>query len=157
MAGLANGTTFPELAMARHGGGKLSLPDELAGRWGVVLAYRGSWCSRCNAQLAAYQAAMPELEAAGIAVAAFSTDDAAHAAEMVDGHGLTFPVGYGVDPDEIAALLGSYTYPKHRSLESTNFLLRPDGAIEVVVYSSRAIGRITPEEVLGFTGRRRED
>jgi len=39
------------------GGGTISLPDDLADSYGVVLIYRGSWCPYCNAQLAAFSRA----------------------------------------------------------------------------------------------------
>src|SRR5258708_31930983 len=35
---------FPSLTVALPGGRTLRLPDALAGRFGVVLYYRGSWC-----------------------------------------------------------------------------------------------------------------
>ncbi|MGH8069811.1 MAG: hypothetical protein ACRERE_32125 [Candidatus Entotheonellia bacterium] len=34
---------FPHLELDKVGGGKLHLPDDLAGDWGVVLLYRGHW------------------------------------------------------------------------------------------------------------------
>lgn len=155
MAGLENGTEFPRLVMAKAGGGELSLPDELQGSLGVVLAYRGSWCLRCNAQLASFQEMLPRLADAGIRVAAFSTDDQEHAMEMVASHGLTFPVGFGVDLRKVGEILQGYINEERGSLESSNFLLRPDGSIELSVYASGPIGRLTPEDVLDFINRRR--
>lgn len=155
MTRLANGTTFPELTMTSVGGGSLALPEALAGSYGVILAYRGSWCSRCNAQLSSFQQAGARLDETGIKVAAFSTDDEVHATEMVDKHGLTFPVGFGVDVDSVSTMLGSYVNDAHRSLESSNFLIRPDGAIELCVYASGPIGRLTPEDVIDIVNRRK--
>jgi hypothetical protein len=40
---LDSGDPFPRLAFDRVGGGKLRLPDDLAGNWGTVLFYRGHW------------------------------------------------------------------------------------------------------------------
>jgi hypothetical protein len=37
------GDRFPSITMGKVGGGKLTLPDDLAGNWGVVLLYRGHW------------------------------------------------------------------------------------------------------------------
>ena len=34
---------FPSLEIAKVGGGKISLPDDLRGSWGVVLFYRSHW------------------------------------------------------------------------------------------------------------------
>ena len=40
---LDGGDPFPHLEVDKVGGGKLSLPNDLAGDWGVVLLYRGHW------------------------------------------------------------------------------------------------------------------
>ena len=40
-ARLGNGDVFPSLRVAAVGGGTFSLPDDLAGSFGVVLFYRG--------------------------------------------------------------------------------------------------------------------
>ena len=41
---LGNGDVFPSLQLAAVGGATISLPGDLAGSFGVVLFYRGSWC-----------------------------------------------------------------------------------------------------------------
>jgi peroxiredoxin len=46
---LGNGETFPSLQLPLVGGETLSLPDDLAGDFGVVLVYRGAWRPYCNA------------------------------------------------------------------------------------------------------------
>jgi hypothetical protein len=40
---LDSGDAFPRIEIDQAGGGKISLPDDLAGSWGVVLLYRGHW------------------------------------------------------------------------------------------------------------------
>ncbi len=40
---LDSGDRFPHLVFNAVGGGTVSLPDDLAGAWGVVLLYRGPW------------------------------------------------------------------------------------------------------------------
>jgi peroxiredoxin len=92
----------------------------------------------------------------GIKVIALSTDDEQHANVMVETHNLTFPVGYGVDMNKVGAILQGYVNKEHASLESSNFLIRPDSAIEIAVYSSGPIGRLAPEDVLDIVRRRRE-
>ncbi len=62
---LGNGDTFPSLRVAAVGGGTISLPSDLAGSYGVVLFYRGSWCPYCNAQLTAFHRASDELTEVG--------------------------------------------------------------------------------------------
>src|SRR6266700_1946756 len=61
MTVLQPGDPFPSLTVALPGGRTLRLPDSLAGRFGVVLYYRGSWCPYCNAQLSAFQRSLDSL------------------------------------------------------------------------------------------------
>src|SRR3546814_2130393 len=54
---LQNGDVFPSLTFARAGGGDIHLPGDLAGGFGVILFYRGSWSRACNDQLYAFSRA----------------------------------------------------------------------------------------------------
>ncbi len=147
---LDNGQTFPDLTLPLVGGGKLSLPADLAGNFGVVLVYRGSWCSYCNAQLSAFSRAKDELDVAGIKVVALSVDDEATSTELVEKRRLDFPVVHSADADELAATLGCYVNDEPHYLQSTGFVLAPDGTVVTAVYSSGAIGRLVPDDVLGL-------
>ncbi len=40
---LDSGDAFPNIEIAKAGGGTISLPGEFSGGWGVVLLYRGHW------------------------------------------------------------------------------------------------------------------
>ncbi len=53
---LQNGELFPSFTVAA-GGGTINVHGDLAGSYGVVLFYRGSWCPYCKAQLAAFSRA----------------------------------------------------------------------------------------------------
>jgi peroxiredoxin len=150
MTGLANGSVFPALDLPAVGGGTMRLPDDLAGSWAVVIIYRGHWCPYCKAQLTAYQRALPNLTEAGIRVAALSVDDEEHATEMARRHGLEFPIGYDADAQRVAATLQSYQHNDPAYLESSGFVLDPDTRIVVAAYSSNAIGRLLPDDVLGL-------
>lgn len=148
---LNNGEAFPRLQLAAIGGGTMNLPEDLAGRYGVVLIYRGHWCPFCNEQIAAFVEAMPALREHGISVAAFSADDNDATRAFVDKHGIPFPMGYGADVSEVVAATGAYetTFPtRGRFLENTGFVLAPDGSVVNAVYSSRAIGRLVPGDVI---------
>ena len=150
MPRLDNGQKFPSLQLPLVGGGTSSLPDDLAGGFGVVLIYRGAWCPYCNAQLAAFSRAKDELDAAGIQVVAFSVDDEATAAELVAKRRLSFPVAHSADADAVADALGAYVNDEPRHLQSTGFVLAPDGTVVTALYSSGAIGRLLPEDVIGL-------
>jgi hypothetical protein len=70
--------------------------------------------------------------------------------------GLTFPIGYGADAPAVAALTGAFVNPDPVYLQSTGFVLGPAGNVVVSVYSSGAIGRLVPEDVIGLVRYLRE-
>ncbi len=83
-------------------------------------------------------------------------DDEATTAELAARHGLTFPVGYGADAPAVAALTGAFVNPDPVFLQSTGFVLGPAGNVVVSVYSSGAIGRLAPDDVVGLVRYLRE-
>jgi peroxiredoxin len=143
---------FPDIGIEAVGGGTISLPDDLAGSYSVVLLYRGSWCPYCNAQLMAFSRAHDTLADLDVKVVALSADDEATASAFVKTHALRFPVGHSADVDHVAALTGAYTNPHPRYFQSTGFVLDPSGHVITAVYSTGAIGRLLPADVVGFVG-----
>jgi peroxiredoxin len=150
------GDTFPGLTLTVPGGQAVKVPEAFAGRFGVLLFYRGSWCPYCNAQLRAFQRADAILADAGVRVAALSVDDEAATAALIEKHGLTFPVGFGADARAVADLTGAFVNPDPVYLQSTGFVLAPQGKVIVSVYSSGAIGRLVPDDVAGLVRYIRE-
>jgi peroxiredoxin len=150
MSRLRNGQPFPPLEVPAVGGGTISLPDDLAGSYGVVLIYRGSWCPYCNAQLAAFSRALDALTELGVKVVALSVDDEETSAALVAKHKLRFPVGHSADAGKVAAATGAYINDEPRYLQSAGFVLAPDGTVRVAVYSSDAIGRLVADDVAGY-------
>jgi peroxiredoxin len=153
---LSPGDRFPQLTISTTDRQALTIPDAFAGDFAVVLFYRGSWCPYCNAQLRAFERAAQALADAGIRVAAVSVDDKETTAALVEKHKLTFPVGYGADAKAIAALTGAFVNPDPVYLQSTGFVLDPKGNVVVSVYSSGAIGRLVPDDVIGLVRYLRE-
>jgi peroxiredoxin len=150
------GEKFPRLAVNPTNAESLVLPDALEGHFGVVLFYRGSWCPYCNAQLRAFQRATESLAEVDARVVALSVDDQSTTAELVSKLGLTFPVGYGADALAVAGATGAFVNPDPVFLQSTGFVLDPTGRVVVSVYSSGAIGRLVPEDVVGMIRYLRE-
>jgi len=150
MARLQNGQVFPALEVPAVGGGTISIPQSLQGSYGVVLIYRGAWCPYCQAQLGAFQRASQKLADAGIKVVALSVDDEVTAKGTIEKFKLSFPVGHSADADKVASITGAYTNESPRYVQSTGFLLAPDGKILNAVYSSGAIGRLVAEDVIGM-------
>lgn len=145
---LTPGDAFPALTLTRPGGETLELP--LQGELTVVLFYRGSWCPYCNAQLRAFQRAQDTLGELGARVVALSVDDEPTTQALVDKQGLTFPVGHSADAHAISQATGALVNPDGGYIESTGFVVGPDGNVLVSVYSTNAIGRLVPDDVIGF-------
>jgi peroxiredoxin len=148
---LQNGQFFPELKIAALDGGTLNLPSDLAGKYGVILIYRGHWCPFCNEQIAGFASASDALSQAGIKVVAFSVDDEAATKAFAETHHVPFRMGHSASVDAIVEATGAYdtTFStRGHFLETTGFVLAPDGTIVNAVYSSRAIGRLIPSDVL---------
>jgi peroxiredoxin len=150
MSMLNPGDPFPSLTVHLPGGDELTLPNALAGHFGVVLVYRGSWCPYCNAQLRAFQRDLDKLAELDTKVVALSVDDEATTRALVEKHHLTFPVGHSADAHKVSEAIGSFVNPDPEYLQSTGFVLGPDGRVIVSVYSSGAIGRLVPEDVAGL-------
>jgi len=147
---LQNGDVFPSLTFARAGGGEIHLPEDLAGLFSVVLFHRGSWCPYCNAQLAAFARAADKFTAEGIKVVSVSVDDREKSEGLVEKHKLGFPVAYGANARAVSAATGAFIHDDPTFLEATGFVLNPEGRILTAVYSTGAIGRLLPDDVLGF-------
>jgi peroxiredoxin len=144
------GDSFPTLTLTQPGGQSLTLPQAFAGHYGVVLLFRGSWCPYCNTQLRAFQRNADRLAEADIMVAALSVDDEAATVELIAKHGLTFPVGHSADAAAVSAATGAFVNSDPTYLQSTGFVVDPTGRVVVSVYSSGAIGRLMPEDVIGL-------
>jgi hypothetical protein len=69
---------------------------------------------------------------------------------LIAKHKLRFPVGHSADAVKIAAATGAYVNDEPHYLQSTGFVLAPDGTVRVAVYSSDAIGRLVADDVAGY-------
>jgi peroxiredoxin len=156
MSLLHPGDAFPALSMTLPGGDTLDLPAALAGHYGVVLLFRGSWCPYCNAQLRAFQRAQERLAELDVRLVALSVDDEPTTRALIAKHGLTFPVGHSADAKAVSEALGAFVDAELGYLQSTGFVLGPDGRMLVSVYSSGAIGRLVPDDVVGLIRYLRE-
>jgi peroxiredoxin len=150
MTPLHPGDRFPALTVALPEGRTVRLPDALAGHYGVVLFYRGSWCPYCNAQLRAFQRSLDRFAGIDTLVIALSVDDETTTRDLIARHGLQFPAGHSADARAIAAATGAFVNDDPVYLQSTGFVLNPGGRVVVSVYSSGAIGRLIPEDVIGL-------
>jgi len=88
--------------------------------------------------------------AEGIRVVSVSVGDRDKSEALVDKHQLGFPVAYGADARAVSAITGAFVNDNPVCLQATGFVLNPEGRIVTAVYSTRAIGRLTPDDVLNF-------
>jgi len=100
--------------------------------------------------LADYQSLIKEFEYEQIRIIAGSVDPIEKAKETVEKLGLTYPVGYGMDPEEISRITGSFYEKERKILHATGLLIRPDKRISVACYSTGPIGRLTAKDVLSL-------
>ena len=147
---LRPGDAFPQLTLTIPGGKTIPVPGSFAGDFAVMLFNRGAWCPYCAAQLRAFQRAGDSLAEAGVRVAALWVDDEETTAEFIARTGITFPLGHSADPQAMAGLTGAFVNDDPLYLQSTGFVLDPQGNVIVSVYSSGAIGRLVPEDVAGL-------
>lgn len=74
-----------------------------------------------------------------------------HAHPLMQRHRLSFPVAYGLHAHEIVEQVGAYTGEHEVAyLQSTNFVLKPDGSVALALYSSGAVGRLSAGDTLKF-------
>ncbi len=147
---LQPGDPFPQVTVSLAGGRTLHLPDAATGHFGVILFYRGAWCPYCNAQLRAFQHSLDRLADQDVMAVALSADSEAATEDLIARHGLRFPVGHSADACAIAQVTGAFVNDNPVYLQSTGLVLDPVGRVVVSVYSSGAIGRLVPDDVIGL-------
>lgn len=142
---LAAGAAFPDIRVARLGGGEIA-PAAMPG-WRLVVVYRGKHCPLCKPYLSGLDKLMEEYQAAGVAVAAVSADPAAKAEADVQEFGWRFPVGIDLSVEQMKAL-GLYV-SQPRSEQETDrpfaepavFLINPEGRVQIVDISNAPFAR----------------
>lgn len=100
--------------------------------------------------MADFQAHLQEFSDRGTSLLAASVDDRADAIQTVRRQNLTYPVGCEVNARVISAQTGALFSGDKEFLHATGFLLNREGKVMVAVYSTGAIGRLTPKDCLGL-------
>jgi hypothetical protein len=144
------GDKFPALTVALAAGGFLQLPDALDGHFGVVLFYRGAWCPYCNAQLRAFQRAKDDLtEVRPGRRVQLTARRHPPGARLAQARRACRIMSF-TDRSALAAATGAMINDDPVFLQSTGFVLNPAGQVVVGVYSTGAIGRLVPDDVIGL-------
>lgn len=163
------GDRAPGFRLPDARGGEVALDDVLIDGPVVLVFYRGAWCPYCNLQLAVFQAALPEIRAAGAALVAVSPQTPDQSLTFAEQKALEFPVlsdvgnavagQYGLvftQSDavtatsrelgiELAAFNGD---DSHRLPAASTFVIGEDGVIRFAWVSGDYRWRVGPEEVL---------
>ena len=87
----------------------------------------------------------------GIIVIAGNTEGAPETRATAHDHQLSFPVAHSVDP-ELAKTLGGWVGERQgeRIMQPSEFVIRPNGEVAASMYATTQLGRMDPQEVLGF-------
>jgi len=145
---LDQGEAFPDMVIRTLDGTNGSLYELLAGRWAVLLFYRGHWCRHCRQQMADFQPRLPELDALRVRVVGLSCDGEADARSMRDEFRLGFPIAYGLEAEAVAKSIGAYFDPVKKIVHATGFIVRPDRMLHAACYSTGPVGRITASDAI---------
>jgi alkyl hydroperoxide reductase subunit AhpC len=100
--------------------------------------------------LADFQALFKDFESEEIKIIAASVDPIEKAKEFVEKIGVAFPVGYGLNAEEISRVTGAFYEKEKKFLHATGFIIRPDKTIVNACYSSGPIGRFSARDSLNL-------
>ena len=167
------GSRAPLFTLPDARGGEVAL-EELLTRGPVVLVfYRGAWCPYCNLQLAAFQGALADIEAAGGTLVAVSPQTPDQSLSFAEQRALDFPVltdasngvagAYGLAYTassvatstlrELGVELSSFNGDDTNKLPAAaTFVIGQDGRIRFASVSGDYRWRVGPEEVLAVLG-----
>lgn len=104
--------------------------------------------------MADFEAHREELTEHGTSIIAGSSDSEEGARKALEAWKLTYPVLYGLDPDETSRKIGCYTgeHDGTRHIQPAGFVLDERGNVTLAVYSSGRVGRLTAEDALAAIG-----
>jgi peroxiredoxin len=91
---------------------------------------------------------LAELAEQGVDVVAASSDTEENARLTVDEVKAEFPIAWGLEPRGFAQATGAFWNERGNHLHATGFVIRPGGKIALATYSSGALGRMMPQDVL---------
>lgn len=142
---LAAGAPFPAVSVPRFGGGEIA-PVLMEG-WRLLVVYRGKHCPLCKSYLNTLDGLLEEFAAAGVSIAAISSDPEEKVAADLREHRWRFPVGYDLTVEQMR-ILGLYVSTP-RSPEETDrpfaepslFLINPAGQVQIVDISNAPFAR----------------
>ncbi|MFI8221246.1 peroxiredoxin family protein [Streptomyces sp. NPDC085932] len=110
--GIPVGGLAPDFSLPNAVGETVRLADRLTEGPVVLSFYRGSWCPYCNAELHAYQEALPAFRREGAHVIAVSPQAPDDSISLTEKHNLKFDVLSDVHQRVIGAYRIRYVFPE---------------------------------------------
>lgn len=155
---LLPGSKFPTLVIANVVDRSNIKFESENGRAKLIVIYRGGFCPFCVGTLKSLQASLSNLDVSGIDLVAISADESEAAAKSVADHGLTFPVGFGLNLEQMKSLGTFVSSPTNYIPQSQLFsepawfLVNSDG-IKYLGYGSAPFsGRVNVDNLIaGYT------
>jgi len=98
--------------------------------------------------LADFQSHLKEFDAEQMRLMAGSVDPLDKTKELAEKLGVTFPVAYGMDAEDISGKTGAFYEAQKKIIQPTGLLVRPDKTVEVGVFSTGPVGRFVAQDVL---------
>jgi peroxiredoxin len=152
---LAAGQTFPDITIAKLGGGEIHLPTPTETYdWRMVIVYRGKHCPICTNYLSTMNELLPEFQAIGVDVAAVSADTAEKAQVQMGEVKPDFAVGYGLTIEQMKKL-GLYISNPRSAAETDRpfaepalFVINKKGELQIVDISNAPFARPELNSVL---------
>ncbi len=100
--------------------------------------------------MADFQENLDALAGENVKVVAASVESRVDAVEFTEDIGVTYPVAFDLDAEELSRKWGVYYNGEKKFLHAAGFLMRPEGDLEMAVYSSGAIGRLKAKNCLNL-------
>lgn len=149
---LQAGAVMPRLSLPKAGGGDIAVGG--AGRWQMVVVYRGKHCPLCRRYLKTLDTLLEDFRSIGTEVVAVSGDPKEKAESEAAEEGWRFPVAYDLSPAQMRTL-GLYI-SEPRSAQETDrlfpepglFVVNPEGLVQIVDVSNAPFARPDLQAVL---------
>jgi peroxiredoxin len=157
---LRAGDEFPGFSWPLAQGGELT-PARRNG-WRLLVVYRGKHCGLCRKYLAQLNAMHARFTRAEVDLFAISADPRERAQAQVAESQLAFPVGYGLEVEQMRAL-GLYVSPGDHGkvewpfAEPALFVINAEGKVHVANVSNAPFARPEPAVLLEGIEAARKD
>lgn len=149
---LAAGAAMPEFTLSKVGGGEARIGG--AGRWQLLVVYRGKHCPICKRYLGTLEQLKDKFAEANVEVLAVSADPKEKAEPDVAEMKLTVPVAYDLSVEQMRKL-GLYV-SEPRSPQETDrpfaepglFAINPEGKVQILDISNAPFARPDLQSIL---------